>query len=242
MTTTSPTANNEAKPGEMQEDKISITYATPDDVDALVALHYRCFTEKDHIALKFGKRFIVSTYKWFITSPLTFVLIAKRGKELVGFQSVSDRPYDVPMLLANWKAAFRGLLARPWLVFHPELLRRLKYFIVPPEKKTLPGRKVAQLAFIGVDPQVRGLGVGKLLINATIAACRSRGMDALITGVKKQNLRSLSMLESAGLVIAPELETKRFVYLKLILNAQGTPPYKLSKKELESGNYLQSVD
>lgn len=235
-------SSTDASPLNTKNDEITITFATIDDVDSLVKLHYECFTERDHIALKFGKRFIISTYKWFVTSPETFVLLAKQGGELLGFQSVSDRPYDIPMLLANWKPAFIGLLARPWLVFHPELVRRLKYFFVPQVKNGHPGYKVAQLAFIGVDPKARGLGIGKTLILATIAACRDRGMDALITGVKRQNTRSLSMLESAGLRIAPELETKRFIYLRMNLKGQDTRPNRLSRKVLEGGDYLQSLE
>jgi ribosomal protein S18 acetylase RimI-like enzyme len=194
-------------------DNLSIGFATLADVDALVALHYRCFTEKDHIALQFGKRFIRSAYRWFVTSPRTFVVVAKEGDRILGFQSVSEGPYNAPMLINGWKALV-GILQRPRLVFNSELIRRLFSLINPKKQKLLDGHKVGHLAFIGVDPNARGMGVGKMLIYAAIEACRAKGMSAIITGVKKDNLKSSRMLESAGMVEVPELETRRFVYLK----------------------------
>jgi ribosomal protein S18 acetylase RimI-like enzyme len=222
-----------------QKNNIWITFATLEDVDSLVALHYKCFSEKDHIALRFGKPFMLSTYRWFVESPDTFVVVAKQGDSLIGFQSVSDRPYDAPMLRASWREALIGLLSRPWLAFHPELLGRLRDLLFRRHKNTVGGNKVAQLAFIGVDPKAQGMGIGKAIINATISACRERGMRAIITGVKKQNLRSIAMLEGAGLVKVPELETNQFIYLRLDLDQDGPSLHGHTEKALETDARLQ---
>jgi ribosomal protein S18 acetylase RimI-like enzyme len=201
-----------------REEKIQITFATLEDVEALVALHYRCFPKNEHIAMRFGKPFILSTYRWFITSSETFVVIAEQDDRLVGFQTVSEGPYNAPMLRASWREALIGLMLHPWLAFHPELLRRLLSLLFRQHKDNLDGNQVAELAFIGVDPQVQGMGIGKALVIAAIHACREHGMSAITTGVRRQNARSLAMLKNAGLIEVPELGTKRFVHLRLDLN------------------------
>jgi hypothetical protein len=45
-------------------------------------------------------------------------------------------------------------------------------------------------------------------------------MRAIITGVKKKNMRARAMNESAGFIEVPELRTKTFVYLRLDLDQE----------------------
>jgi ribosomal protein S18 acetylase RimI-like enzyme len=213
-----------------QDKSLRITFATLDDVDALVTLHYKCFTKKDHIALRFGKPFIVATYKWFITSPGTFVVIAEDGNSLVGFQTVADRPYDGPMLRASWREAFIGFISHPWVVFDPELLGRLWRLLFRRIKNTPGNDQEAQLAFVGVDPQARGRGIGKALVVAAVQACHKRGLNLITTGVMRQNIRSLAMLESAGFVEVPELGTKRFIRLRLRFDLDNMAPNSNTEK------------
>jgi ribosomal protein S18 acetylase RimI-like enzyme len=211
--TASQSITSGSSDAEKVREDIQITFATLEDVDSLVALHYKCFPKNEHIAMRFGRSFIVSTYKWFITSPKTFVVIAKQGGRLIGFQSVSEGPYNAPMLRASWREALIGLIFHPWLAFHPELLKRLLRLLFRQHKDDLDSDQVGELAFIGVDPQAQGMGIGKALVIAAIRACRERGMRAVTTGVRRQNMKSLAMLKRAGLVEIPELGTKRFVYL-----------------------------
>lgn len=223
------------------ENKIWFSYATIDDIDLLVALHFKCFNAKDHIIIKFGKPFVLASFRWFITSPKAFVVIAKQGDHLIGYQTVSEGPYNVPMFLAGWREALLRLIFRPWLVFHPELLRRIGILLFHREKATLESNKIGHLAFIGVDSQFRGMGIGKALVIASIRACRERGMSAIITGVLKQNKNSISMLESAGLVKVPELKTNRYVQLKIDLDQDDQFTFGLSEKVIEQTIDLNPV-
>jgi ribosomal protein S18 acetylase RimI-like enzyme len=200
-----------------QQEKYKITFATLEDVESLVALHYKCFSKEDHIAMMFGKPFVISAYRWFVTSPETFVLVARQGNGLIGFTAVAEGPYDGPMLRAGWREAIKGLTLHPWLAFHPELVRRFVRSLLKRNKGNLDD-KVAHIAFTGVDPQFQGMGIGRTLKKASIRTCRERGMRAIITGVKKQNMRARAMNESAGFVEVPELRTKTFVYLRLNLD------------------------
>jgi GNAT superfamily N-acetyltransferase len=203
---------------EEEQKNIQITFAAVEDLDSLVALHYQCFSEKDHIAMRFGKPFMVAAYRWFVTSPETFTLIAKQGDSLIGFSTVADRPYNPPMLRACWREALSGLMLRPWIAFHPELVRRLLRLLFRRYKEYIVRNKVAHIAYMGVDPQVQGVGIGKALVSATIRTCRERGMNEIIVGIMRKNKRSIAVHERAGFREVPELGTKRFVYLRLELN------------------------
>jgi ribosomal protein S18 acetylase RimI-like enzyme len=216
MTTLRASTNSRAD-AEKAQKKIQINSATIEDVDLMVGLHYKCFSEKDHIAMRFGRPFILAMYRWFVTSPETFALIARQGDSLIGFSTVSDQFYDAPMLRACWQEALIGLILHPWLAFHPELLRRLVQLLLSRSKDS-PVIKIAQIAFIGVDPQVQGAGVGKALVFASIRTCRERGISTIVVGIKRQNRRSIKVHESVGFIEAPELGTKRFVYLRLDLD------------------------
>jgi ribosomal protein S18 acetylase RimI-like enzyme len=199
-------------------DAFRIAFANLDDVDALVVLHLKCFSATDHIAVMFGEDFIRAAYKWFVTDSKTFVLVAKskRGDKLVGFTSLAEEGYNVPMLLAAKWEALRGIFRRPWLIFHPELILRL-FRMVFPSRKVSMVEKFAQIAFTAVKPEFRGMGISKALKRESIRVCRERGITAMVTGVRKENLRSKAMNVGAGFVEIKELRTKHFIYLKLDL-------------------------
>jgi GNAT superfamily N-acetyltransferase len=204
---------------DVEGDTFRIAFANLDDVDALVDLHLKCFSGADHIAVMFGEDFIRTAYKWFVTDSKTFVLVAKSklGDKLIGFTSLAEGGYNVPMLRAAMWEALHGILRRPWLIFHPELTLRLFRMIFSSRKNRLTGR-FAQIAFTAVESQFRGLGISKVLKRESIRVCRDRGITAMITGVKKENLRSKAMNVGAGFVEVPEMHTKHFIYLKLDLS------------------------
>jgi ribosomal protein S18 acetylase RimI-like enzyme len=196
----------------LKKESIQITFAALGDLDSLVALHMRCFSERDHIAVLFGEDFIRAAFKWFITDAGTFVLVAKQDNNLVGFTAVADGSYDGPMLRAGKWEAIRALIRRPWLALHPDLLLRLYRKMFTKPKSFLVG-KVAHIAFTAVDTQLRGLGIGKALKNESIRVCRERGSTSILTGVRRQNLRAKALNENAGFIEISELSTKRFIYL-----------------------------
>jgi ribosomal protein S18 acetylase RimI-like enzyme len=193
-----------------------ITPAGREDVAALVNLHLRCFSERDHIAVMFGAGFVRAAYEWFVSSPDTFVLAAKAGSLLVGFTALADGPYNGPMLRAAKKEAVLAVLRRPRLAFHPELLLRAVRLVVPRREPASHGR-TAHVAFTAVDEHYRGVGIATALKQESIRMCRARGLTAIVTGVRKENGRARALNESAGFVEVPEMSTKRFTYLALSL-------------------------
>jgi ribosomal protein S18 acetylase RimI-like enzyme len=209
-----------AEAPELEGGKVRISPGTPADLATLTALHLACFSEDDHLALMLGRPFIRAVYRWFLTSPDTLVLAARIGDRIVGLTALSSRPYNLPMLRACKGQALLGLLRRPWLAFRPDWLGRLASLLLP---RTPPLQGVAQIAFTGVEPEVRGHGVGRALKLASLQACREWGVAAVTTGVRRDNLAARALNARAGFVEIPELSSRRLVQLHLDLGTAGAP-------------------
>jgi len=195
---------------------IQVTSATPFDVNALVALHGACFSKHEHIPVQLGRPFILAVYRWFVSSPDTYVLVARQGERIIGFTTISDRPYNLPMLRACRRELIKGYLRHPAAIFNTEIFRRLGRILLK-RKSDEEREKVAQIAFTGVDPAFQGQGIGTALKDASIRVCRERGMVAISTGVRRQNHRARMLNEKAGFVEVPSLSTRQLVYLRLDL-------------------------
>lgn len=194
--------------------KMKITSATTADIKALADLHNACFSKQDHIPVQLGRSFILAVYRWFVSSPTTTVLVARKGDRIVGFTALSDRPYNLPMLRACRKELVTGCLRHPLALFNPEIFRRLGRLILK-GGSTLQPQRVAHIAFTGVDPAFQGQGIGKVLKTTSISVCKARGMVAMATGVRRQNHRARALNEQVGFVEDPSLSTRRLVYLRL---------------------------
>jgi GNAT superfamily N-acetyltransferase len=196
---------------------IEVGPATAFDVNTLVDLHGACFSKHEHIPVQLGRSFILAVYRWFVSCPNNTVLVARREGRIVGFTTLSDRPYNLPMLLACRREMVRGYLRHPSAIFNLELFRRLGRILV--RSNGQPREKVAHIAFTGVDPSFQGQGIGKALKEASIQLCRERGMVAMATGVRRRNDRAIHLNQHAGFVEVPSLSTRRLIYLRLNLLA-----------------------
>ena len=201
----------------MNINDLPITFATPGDVDALVALHVRCFSKGTSLALSLGESFMHAAFEWFVTDAQTYVLVARQEKEIVGYTALAEKPFNVPMLRAGKREALKKLLRKPWLALQPELLRHVfrKAFLF---RKDHSSAKIAHIAFTAVEPHLQGLGIGKALKKEAIRLCRERGMTRIVTGVRRNNLRGRALNASAGFIEVPELSTSDLSYFRLDLD------------------------
>lgn len=206
------------------------------DLPALTALHLACFTEQEHVALALGRPFLDAVYRWFISSPGTQVLLACQGKQLLGFTAISRRPYNLPMLRACKWAGLAGVLRRPRLLFRRDWLARLGALLLRPGQADQTG--VAQIAFTGLAPEARGHGIGRALKEASIRTCRTWGVNAVITGVRWENLRARRLNERVGFVEVPALSSSRLVHLRLELKAPCPEPVESEAVPPSPGAFL----
>lgn len=193
---------------------IEIDYGSSEYLDALVAMHMRHFTGAEHLGVLLGTAFVRDTYSWFLTSSNAFVLVAKEGERIVGYTSVSDEPYDRALIQACRKSMFRGLLVRPWLLCHREIVNRILQSIKISTRR-ISARKTAQIAFTVVEKDRRGMGIGSRLKQESIRICMERGATDVITGVRRENTASRRMNESAGFELLSPSSTGRMLYYRL---------------------------
>ena len=190
--------------------------ATPLDINALTSLHMACLSTQSHIPVQLGRPFVQAAYRWFLTSPETFVLVARQGDRIIGFTAVSDCPYNFPMLKACWRELIQGYLRHPWTIFNREIILRMVRILFMGQKK-FRSEKEGQIAFTGVDPAFQGKGIGRALKEASISRCRERGLVAVITGVRRSNQQARLLNEKAGFLEVPSMSTRDLVFLRLEL-------------------------
>ncbi len=203
-------------------ESVKIRRAELYDLEALVKLHLICFEPDEHLAMRFGKPFITAAYKWFITSEETYAILAELDNKIVGLTTVSDLPYNRPMLKHCLGEAIIGVLTRPYLLFHPEILNRLLSLFIGKRdhgELTEDNSDVAHLAFIAAHPDCRGRGIGSLLLKESMSIALKRGKRFHRAGVYKENIASQHMFEKCGHIAVPALETKRAVFMQADLKA-----------------------
>jgi len=200
---------------------VRITPSHLADLEPLVALHLACFTQKEHPAIGLGPAFIRDAYRWFLTSPDTLALVARLDGQVVGYTTISNRPYSVPLLRACTWTVLRGLIRRPWLAFRSEWIAR----VLPPVRSGQRGGSppMAQIAFTGITAELRGEGIGRALKEASIQACRAWGVPSVCTGVRRENRRARALNERFGFRERPDLSTREHICLSLQLDGPPAP-------------------
>lgn len=195
---------------------IRIEKATRADLDALVALHLACLPANEHFAVALGFDFLQAAFQWLLSSSGTFVLVAKCDDRIIGLTALSDKPYGTPMLRACKWTVLRGLAFRPWLLFRMRIASRLRN-IVGDSSARFFAKGVGQIAWTVMHPDYQRRGIGLMLKKESICRCRNLGMIAVVTYLKRENLRSRALNERVGFVVVPELCSKRFLCLRLNL-------------------------
>src|SRR5688500_5177379 len=164
----------------------------------------------------FGRAFLHAAYRWYSTAPEAFTLVAEMDGQLRGSCTVNRGSYYV-VFRKNICALATAVLRRPRILFHETLWKRLCALRV--RRSSLDGHR-AYLAYLAVDPAGREAGVGKELIKAAIAECRSRGWDEMITAIHRDNVPARFMYRTLGFEESSELNHDDLVGVRL----RSSPP------------------
>lgn len=175
--------------------------SVPEDLDAMVALHFRSFGAGEHLATVLGPRFIREMYRWFVTSPQGFGSCCYNGGELVAFATLCDGPYHRLMFTQNRRATLMAFLMRPWLAFHPGIWKRVLGLLRGPdevERIMREHKDAVQCGLIAVHPDHRKTGLSMAMQRFLFEECRKRGWRKLVGTVYKSNAASRRMVASVG--------------------------------------------
>jgi len=198
----------------MNEDKVIIRFATLKDVDKLTDLHCRSFKPEDHVPMMLGRNYVKASYKWQVSSELTYVLMAEYDGRLAGLVAVCDRSFTKEMFIACLPELIKSLVIKPRLLFNKMLWTRL--FRSPDTAKGSKSKigilGFAQMTIGAVDQSFRGKGIFAELVQATKECSQRRGSKAIRAGVYKRNQSSRQVFVKSGWNELKELETTDTVF------------------------------
>jgi len=195
------------------------------DIPALARLHSEIFP--DSRSTQLGQMYVRKMFKWFYIKQPQLCFVAKQGNALVGYVVGAVGGYGRRLFRYAIFEIIAGLVFRPRLWVKKETFSLWQSYM----KGLLPNRKPSQtslanqkgqilsaaLAGIGVDPKMRGMGVGKALVLEFENAARSLQVGKLTLSVHLDNHSACRLYESCGWVMDNEdIDRNSAHYCKII--------------------------
>jgi len=193
---------------------IKIRLAGIQDLDRLTELHCASFKPEDHVPVMLGKRYVMATYKWLVTSPDAYSLVAEIDETLVGLIAVCDKPFTKPMFMACLGEFLLSILNKPALLFQKNLWNRLfRHSDSSVNGEIIANHpKMAQMTIGAVDSGYRGVAIFPALVEATKSFSKARGSRGIRAGVYKTNEPCRRVFVKGGWIETKELETPETVF------------------------------
>jgi GNAT superfamily N-acetyltransferase len=182
--------------------------------------HMECFSSS--FSGKLGLPYAFKSLEWFLRGENRFLFHIKCNNKIIGYCGGfrSSYPGDGStsgMLHYAMPEAIRGIIIRPSLLFHSELVKRYPFILrnirrrIFKNKKNTPNAdhndsenlKIG-LVVIGVLPEYRGKGCFELLMGHFEEECRKRSANKITLTVKASNARAIAAYKKVGWEIASQ--------------------------------------
>ena len=217
------TIENNQKPTQ----DVSIVAAEPKHLDQMTQCHIKAFPGE--FTTLIGKRFIKGSYRFYITDPdgIVFVAVSSSG-EVVGLVSggkpelrrqfsVKRVPlYSLDIVFSAIKNRYvRKRLCQHFCTAAKKIVTKLKPTtdnVVTEEPAPGPAGTWSSLLSICSEPQWRGRGIGKALMEAFRSESAARGYKTMRLSVHLDNDAAIALYKKCGWQVI--LETKRGIYFK----------------------------
>jgi ribosomal protein S18 acetylase RimI-like enzyme len=177
---------------------ITVSDATPADLDAVLPLHERAFAGTMGVAL--GRPYLTRFLRTFLGGGDRVFLVAREGDRAIGY--VFGRPAEASDDRALLLYVGLGFVLHPTILaradIRAEVVRRLRGFDQAEEEA--PGLPTPTLTLVGIgtEPGEWGRGVGRLLIEAFEQRTRTLGYASARLSVYRDNDRARHLYESCG--------------------------------------------
>jgi ribosomal protein S18 acetylase RimI-like enzyme len=178
--------------------------------------HQKCFP--DSFSSKLRNSYLTKTLEWFLATENRFLFHIESQNHIIGYCGGfrSSFPGDGStsgMLQYAMKEAIQGLIKKPHLLFHPDLMKRYPLIIRNICRRIFNSKKNVSaninyneskigLVVIGVHPDYRGAGVFELLMKNFEEESRKRGAAKITLSVKASNARAIAAYKKSGWQIA----------------------------------------
>lgn len=143
-----------------------------------------------------GPWFVTYLHRHFIVSDHAVCLVAERAGRRAGYSVTFVDRDAFYSEFKRQKGLFAGLMVLPWLFRPKNISTALSGFLY--SNKAGADDPVAELVSIVVAPEARRSGVGRVLIDAGLAALRDRGVDRMKVTTPPENAAANAMYERLG--------------------------------------------
>jgi ribosomal protein S18 acetylase RimI-like enzyme len=168
------------------------------------------------LSSKMGLKYLEKMLSWYLESPNGLLFHNEENHIVKGYCGgiIVDGTLVVgsasSMTQHSFWAGAQALTLRPWLLFHPELLRKYKFvfrnlgyrFISPKKDLKISKRQehdpYTGLVVIGVDPKFQGQGIGQILLKEFEGRTRKMGFKRMKLTVKADNEQAIGAYEKSG--------------------------------------------
>jgi ribosomal protein S18 acetylase RimI-like enzyme len=189
-------------------------------LNKVVACHLACFP--DSLSTKIGSEYTKRTLEWFLIQDNRFLFHIENEDRVIGYCGGFRSAYPGDgstsgMLQHAMREAIKGIIKRPYLIFHAELIKRYPLIaknifrkILGTEKnRSINSDNIIQhpkigLVVIGVHPDYRGKGYFELLMQHFEEECKKRNIDTITLSVKSSNERAIAAYKKTGWQIASQ--------------------------------------
>jgi len=190
-----------------------------DHLKDMASCHTICFN--DSLSSKLGRGYIEKILEWFLADENRFLFHVECNNKIIGYcggfcSLYSGDGSTSGMLQYAMPEAIKGVIRKPYLLFHPELIKRYPLIFKNIRRRILKTKKnipVAHhnfneskigLVVIGVHPEYRGKGCFELLMQQFEEECKKRNADKMILSVKAANTRAVAAYRKVGWEIASQ--------------------------------------
>jgi ribosomal protein S18 acetylase RimI-like enzyme len=182
-------------------DEVAIRPGTVADAGVSARLHASQIDEG--FLAHLGPRFLRHLYRRVALSPSSFLLVAVRNGHVVGFLAGSMDLKDLYKQFALRDGIVAGVTSAPRLIMS---WRRVLETLRHGSSKKDQNSQVSELLSVAVDPDCRGLGIGRLLVKEFLAETSRRNCGVAQVVVGRDNSRAVSLYEGAGFKTVEEFE------------------------------------
>lgn len=176
---------------------IEFSQLTDDDIKRLAVLHESVM----HTLLsELGLPMVLRYYQMARTDSKVIGLCAiSSAGPMLGWAMGSPYPDRINARLRSPLTWFIPQMSRV-MVTRPAVLWQLISSVLSTSQAELKSGAV-ELTYIGVASDQRGMGLGKILLNAFIEVSRAKGYHSIVLSVEKENLPAIKLYERAGFKI-----------------------------------------
>lgn len=163
-----------------------------------------------------GTVYVAKMLSWYLDTEKAFIFHLEKNGKVIGYCGGIVNDGTLPtgaasgMTQFSMGAAIKALLLRPWLFFHPELMKRyrflwrnlkMKFGLYHPELETQKKKDSLQsigLVVIGVDPKFHGKGYGSKILQTFEKYGTRNNIPNLYLTVKADNYKAIKSYEKNG--------------------------------------------